>query len=273
MHLLTPYAPILTGLDKTMNLQDHRTRTIAAAAACLVLILLLYHIPTQPTVAGDALHAVLAGFAALACLAWARPQERPDAQAFPAAAAGACLLAAAASAAVPIALGGVALSFATADVASMLVLACSCLGTALWEEALFRRFGLDVVRILLGDDPRGMLKATLATSALFAAAHLGGSIDPASVLRFVQVALFGIFMCGVVARRRGFVWAVGLHAAYDLVCFAPGLLAVGGQGAPQAWLVGVDALMQLETSLPGMVASMVFLVPAAVWAIKSMPKD
>ena len=244
----------------------------APALACLALVALLYHIPASANIAGDALRACLAAGAALGCLAWAGPTRPRDTRRPPAPVGAACLLGAVAAVAASLATGQqTAGEAAFPQAATLAVLVLSCLGTAVWEEVLFRRLGLAALEGGLEGGKGAPLKAACASSLLFSVLHTGlGAFDVQATLRLVQVFLFGLAMCGVALRARGLAWAVGIHALYDLTCFVPALMVQPAARAGQAWELEAGALLALETTVPGMAASLLFLAPAALWALRSI---
>ena len=291
----------------------------AAAALCFATAMLLYHIPLGSSMAADALHACLAGVAALVCLAlWAGRGTADrgasgtcNAQAgeahgirgphaggakrtegtrtgdgstegthlgendrHPAAPHNSlagligllCLVGALASVAVPLATGssegaGAAFTWAPPQAAPMLlaVLAASCLGTAVWEEIAFRRLAMEAVAGALEEGRARRLMAACVCSAVFAMLHLpemGAALPTA--LRAVQVFLFALAMAGLVEQTGRLAPAIAAHALYDAICFAPAVLGISGS----VWEISAS-LMVLETSISGMLASLLFLAPAA----------
>ncbi len=299
----------------------------AAAALCFAATILLYHIPLGSSMAADALHACLAGVAALVCLAlWAgreeagkdapsacpaqagRAREAKSAHAGKACAKAAhaeesdtveetctgadeghpkpprglpagpiallCLAGALVSVAVPLATSGTAGAGAQAAPASpqgflalLAVLAASCLGTAVWEEIAFRRLAMEAVAGALEERPHRRLLAACICSAVFATLHLPemGEALP-TALRGVQVALFALAMVGLVEQTGRLAPAVAAHAVYDVICFAPAVLGTSGS----AWEIPASSLMTLETSMLGMLASLLFLAPAAALGVRRL---
>lgn len=141
-----------------------------------------------------------------------------------------------------------------------------CLGTGVFEEALFRVVSFKAVaqgckgsRLLSG---RSLLVAAVATSVLFGLLHIspsgasaaGAAVVPSMLAKPVQAALFGFVMAAVLVKTRSLWPAAAIHALYDFAAFAPGLLA-GGQLAAQ-----VDA------SPCAAAAGAVLLIPAAAAA-------
>ena len=292
----------------------------AAAALCFAAAMLLYHIPLGPSMAADALHACLAGVAALVCLAlWVgqetmsedtsgardtqmgRTHEVESAYMRKACArsinadgaerahteAGAehprplrslhagliallCLMGALASAAVPLATGSnagvtqVGPAFSQGFFMLFAVLAISCLGTAVWEEIAFRRLAIEAVAGALEEGRTHRLMAACVCSAVFAMLHLpemGAALPTA--LRAMQVFLFALAMAGLVEESGHLAPAIAAHALYDVICFAP--TALGTLGS--AWEIPASSLMALETSASGMLASLLFLAPAAALGV------
>ena len=299
----------------------------AAAALCLAAAMLLYHIPLGSSMAADALHACLAGVAALVCLAlWAGRGTADrgasgtcNAQAgeahgirgphaggakhtegtrtgngstegthlgendrhlavphnSPAGLIGLlCLVGALASVAVPLATGSSegagAMSTWTSPQGSpalFAVLAASCLGTAVWEEIAFRRLAMEAVAGALEEGRTRRLMAACVCSTVFAMLHLpemGAALPTA--LRAVQVFLFALAMTGLVEQAGRLVPAIAAHALYDAICFAPAVLGISGS----AWEISASSLMALETSISGMLASLLFLAPAAVLGVRRL---
>jgi len=151
----------------------------------------------------------------------------------------------------------------------------SSMGTALWEEILFRHLAPCALATQLQDRPRPALTAALACSLVFGVAHMGGTgaedvLTP--LARLVQTALFGLVMAGIATRRHGLAWAVGLHAAYDLVSFGCAAALIGVDGAALAQLPASE-LVGLAASPAGMAVSLIFLLPLAVWSFKTISQE
>lgn len=296
----------------------------AAAALCFVAAMLLYHIPLGPSMAADALHACLAGVAALVCLAlWAgqvarskdtsgtcdtqmgRTREVKSAHVGKVRARGTyaeeaesarteasaehprplrslpagliallCLVGALVSVAVPRATSSLADAGAQTPPASpqdsfvlLAMLVASCLGTAVWEEIAFRRLAMEAVAGALEEGRTRRLTAACVCSAVFAMLHLpemGAALPTA--LRAVQVFLFALAMAGLVEQTDRLAPAIAAHALYDAICFAPAVLGTLGS----AWEIPASSLMTLETSMSGMLASLLFLAPAAALGVRRL---
>ena len=255
----------------------------AAAALCFAASMLLYHIPLGSSMAADALHACLAGVAALVCLAlWAGRGTTSGDDRHPVAPHNSlasligllCLAGALASVAVPLATGsfggaGAAFTWAPPQGSPALfaVLAVSCLGTAVWEEIAFRQLAMEAVAGALEEGRARRLMAACVCSAVFAMLHLpemGAALPTA--LRAVQVFLFALAMAGLVEQTGRLVPAIAAHALYDTICFAPAVLGISGS----AWEISASSLMALETSMSGMLASLLFLVPAAALGVRRL---
>ena len=253
----------------------------AAAALCFAAAMLLYHIPLESSMAADALHACLAGVAALVCLTlWAgRGTTSGDDRHLAAphnSLAGLivllCLVGALVSVAVPLETGssegaGAVSAWVSPQASPMLlaVLAASCLGTAVWEEIAFRRLAMEAVAGALEEGRARRLMAACVCSAVFAMLHLPemGAALP-TVLRAVQVFLFALAMAGLVEQTSRLAPAITAHALYDAICFAPAVLGASGS----AWEISASSLMALETSMPGMLASLLFLAPATALGVR-----
>ena len=149
-------------------------------------------------------------------------------------------------------------------------MALSCLGTAVWEETFFRKLATDAVSEALAPAGRRELRAACACAAVFALMHMGQADGAAQeALRFAQVFLFGLAMSGLRAQTGTLGWAIATHAAYDLVCFLPAALS---WQAGSAWEMPVAALSAMETGVPGILASLVALAPAAVLAARELAR-
>ena len=146
------------------------------------------------------------------------------------------------------------------------VLAASCLGTAVWEEIAFRRLAMEAVAGALEEGRARRLMAACVCSAVFAMLHLPemGAALP-TVLRAVQVFLFALAMAGLM-EQSGLVPTIAAHALYDAICFAPAVLGISGS----AWEISASSLMTLETSISGMLASLLFLAPAAALGVRRL---
>ena len=233
--------------------------------------------------AADALHACLVGAAALVCLAlWAGRETTGENDRHPVAPHNSlagligllCLAGALASVAVPLATGssegaGAVSAWVSpqASPALFAVLAVSCLGTAVWEEIAFRRFAREAVAGALEEGRARKLMAACVCSAVFAMLHLPemGAALP-TTLRAVQVFLFALAMAGLVEQSGCLAPAIAAHALYDAICFAPAVLGASGS----TWEISASSLMALETSMPGMLASLLVLVPAAALGVRRL---
>lgn len=145
-------------------------------------------------------------------------------------------------------------------------LALSCLGTAAWEEMLFRRLLPAAFAPQLPGGRRRDLACACTCAGLFALLHLDARLGGAlAAARFAQAALFGLVMAGVAHRRGGLAWAVGLHAAYDLACF----VWSAGTAAAVADLLDMPAgtLLAGVVSPAGLAASIAVLAPLGAWAV------
>ena len=150
------------------------------------------------------------------------------------------------------------------------IIALSCVGTAVWEETLFRCLAMEAVAGALTTPGARRLQAALICSAAFALFHLGGAAYAATeALRAVQVVLFGLAMAGLVERTGNLAGAVVTHALYDMVCFAPAALDMAGS----VWDMPAEALSALETSMPGLVTSLAFLVPAGILGLGAFARQ
>ena len=147
------------------------------------------------------------------------------------------------------------------------VLVASCLGTAVWEEIAFRRLAMEAVAGALEEGRARRLMAACVCSAVFAMLHLpemGAALPTA--LRAVQVFLFALAMTGLVEQAGRLVPAIAAHALYDAICFAPAVLGISGS----TWEISASSLMTPETSISGMLASLVFLAPAAALGVRRL---
>ncbi len=148
------------------------------------------------------------------------------------------------------------------------LVALSCLATSVWEETFFRKLAHDAVGETLGPGKLHELQAACACAAVFALMHMGQAADLAQeALRLVQVFLFGLAMGGLRAQTGALGWSIGVHAAYDLVCFLPAALT---WQAGYAWEMPTAALATVEVGVPGILASLVALVPAAALAVREL---
>ena len=247
-------------------------------------MLAIYHIPGA-TVAADALRAACAGLVCCLVLAVAgregarggmrAPQERWVLSGVVECAVFATL----AAAAWHLALGRQALltlnPLVTLGVGGVALVCASSLGTALWEEVLFRHLAPHALATQLQDRPQPALTAALACSLVFGVAHAGGLGGGSALLplaRLLQTTLFGLVMAGVATRRRGLAWAVALHAAYDLVAFGCTAALAGVDGATLATMPAT-ALISLAASPAGIAVSLAFLLPLATWSYKALSQE
>ncbi len=260
--------------------KTHTMGAGTAAGICLVAVVLLYHIPLGDTLGADALHALGAAVVALVCSRLSRAsagvgRTRHGGMGVTMAIAGLCLLAALAVTLASAAGSEASLPVETANLdaalAAVPLVALSCLATAVWEETFFRKLAHDAVGETLGSGKLRDLRATCACAAVFALMHMGQAADLAQeALRFVQVFLFGLAMSGLRAHTGRLGWSIGVHAAYDLVCFLPAALT---WQAGVIWEMPATALATVEVGMPGILASLVVLVPAAALAIRELARS
>ena len=185
-----------------------------------------------------------------------------------------CLVGALVSVAVPLAANSMAGAGAQVSPTSpqdsfvlLAVLFASCLGTAVWEEVAFRRLAMEAIAGALEEGRARGLMAACICSAVFTMLHLPEmSAELPTALRAVQVFLFALAMAGLVEQTGHLVPAIATHALYDVICFAP--TALGTLGS--AWEIPASSLMTLETSVSGMLASLLFLAPAAALGVRRL---
>lgn len=265
-------------------------RPIATAALCAALVACIYHIPGT-SVAADALRAAAAAAACLAVLVGATRGEAATAQGVacrppvPRTVAALVLACALAMTAAGLAGTGAAPTPGAwagapgAAAAACAVLAVSCLGTAVWEELLFRHLLPAAIAPQLPAGRGRELACALVCAGLFGLLHAGGAAPDdggaagtalaLTAARFAQTSLFGLTMAGVAARRHGLAWAVALHALYDLVCLGGGALcAPGGPAALPG--MPAEALLAAAVAPAGMAASLALLAPLAAWACRAL---
>lgn len=257
-------------------------------------MLCIYHIP-RASVAADTLRAALAGLACGAVLAWAScspgradgtgqgatagdgHKETGRKHVPPAVVLGLAVCALAGCAANALA----ETSWSWPGTGAFGILALSCLGTAAWEETLFRRLLPAAVVPQLDAGRHRELACACICAGLFSLLHLDASLGVVgTAARFIQVALFGLVMAGVARRRGGLAWAVALHAGYDLVSFVWGAGTAVGAGTGLETTADVPGLLDMpaETLLAGVVSpaglavGIVALAPLAVWAVRELTR-
>ena len=140
----------------------------------------------------------------------------------------------------------------TAILAAQILALCALTGIA--EEALYRAAMIEAFLPALGDDGRATLKAALASALIFAALHLSAPADGSvialaqSLLKPVQAALFGFTLALLYCRTRS-VWpCAALHAAFNALYLAPGLLAAGSLATTYATGQLPDLVMLASTT-------------------------
>lgn len=135
-------------------------------------------------------------------------------------------------------------------IAGMVVL---CLCTGLFEEVLFRGIIFhdfaNALRLTASSAP--MMKAAVASSALFGLLHLSGtdvftawsspaSFDPLivahSIAKPVQAGMFGFIMASLYERTRNLWLVIGVHASYNVLSEGPTMLLTGS--LPQGYATG-----------------------------------
>ena len=141
-----------------------------------------------------------------------------------------------------------------------------CFLTGVFEEGVFRVLAIDAFAPAFGGGRSGLLKAAIASSAVFGLLHVsvgdaGLANDAVSVaqmaLKPVQAGLFGLFMAAVYVGTRNLWVLVGVHAAFNMLHAGPVLLADGVQ---QTYVTGapLDLVLLAATTL--------LLIPPAVRA-------
>ena len=142
------------------------------------------------------------------------------------------------------------------------------LGTAVFEEILFRAFFFEGFAQVLKarGSKKALLYAALASSLLFGVLHI--TSDLGSLFRmtaYIQAAakvlegtLFGLAMCAIYAKTKS-VWpAVLVHFAFNLLSEGPIYLATGVQKF--SYITGSPA------DIAVLLIGCAILVPAAKWA-------
>lgn len=90
------------------------------------------------------------------------------------------------------------------------------LGAGFGEETVFRGYGFERLRRLIGRGPRATAAIVLVTSLLFALAHY-----PNQRLPGTEQAFFAGLAFGTLYARTGRIWiAMCAHVAFDLVAYA-----------------------------------------------------
>ena len=147
-------------------------------------------------------------------------------------------------------------------------LALSCLGTAVWEESLFRGLLPAPVARGLGAESHHDLHVCAVCSALFALAHLDLAAGAAgAALRLAQTFCFGMIMARLSMSRGGLVIAMAAHAAYDLICLGLAYAHLGLYD-PGCASTSVGALLGSVTTTSSVLASLAVLVPLALLACR-----
>ncbi|WP_346687374.1 CPBP family intramembrane glutamic endopeptidase [Enteroscipio rubneri] len=162
-----------------------------------------------------------------------------------------------------------------------------CLFTGVFEEGVFRVLALDAFALAFGAGrrngfdatvsgsiafksagpwPRGMLKAAIASSALFGILHVSAADAAAAgsavawaqfALKPVQAGLFGFFMAALF-MRTGSLWTVaGVHGLFNLMYTGP-VLVTGGLSS--TYVTGSPADLAL------LATTVLLLIPPALAA-------
>lgn len=276
-----------------------RARPRLAAAAALAVVVVVYAVVPGDGAAADALRSCLCAVAV--CALWAAWGERPrlpwrarpartcsgapadparpasadparPASAAPARAArrlmAALVAALVAYSAVPALAAGVAAASSSPGPeggvggVQVAVVVLSCLGTAVWEEGLFRWLGPRALSRGLAGRRDPFQAAVAVSAALFALVHVSAAAAPdvsgggvagwaVPAMRACQVFLFALCMSGLAGRDgAGMVGSMALHAAFDLACLLPALAAQGAPAPAASLLAYVQDLRALAASLP-----------------------
>ena len=150
-----------------------------------------------------------------------------------------------------------------------------CVAVGFYEEGAFRVILQDLFTRGFSSNgarpERCALYAALLTSVLFAALHAASPLpadgDSAqialqAILKFLQGALFGLAMAGLLAKTGSFALIVAVHTSYDLLFFLPWAISAGT--FPSTYLTGlpIDTL--------ALCANCVCLVPSAVVGIRQL---
>ena len=150
-----------------------------------------------------------------------------------------------------------------------------CVAVGFYEEGAFRVILQDLFTRGFSSNgvrpERCALYAALLTSVLFAALHAASPLpadgDSAqialqAILKFLQGALFGLAMAGLLAKTGSFALIVAVHTSYDLLFFLPWAISAGT--FPSTYLTGlpIDTL--------ALCANCVCLVPSAIVGIRQL---
>ena len=150
-----------------------------------------------------------------------------------------------------------------------------CVAVGFYEEGAFRAILQDLFTRGFSSNgarpERCALYAALLTSVLFAALHAASPLpedgDSAqialqAILKFLQGALFGLVMAGLLAKTGSFALIVAVHTSYDLLFFLPWAISAGT--FPSTYLTGlpIDTL--------ALCANCVCLVPSVIVGIRQL---
>lgn len=105
-----------------------------------------------------------------------------------------------------------------------------CLFTGFFEEALFRGLLFDMTASRLARHTHGVLIAAIVSAIVFGLLHIVGDASssfPLAAMRFIQAAIFGLFMCTVYHRTKS-IWPAALtHGLYDVFVLWPSAFVTG----------------------------------------------
>lgn len=262
---------------------SRQVRPVLAAAAALAAVIFIYLLVPGQSMGADALRSCLS--AVLICGAWAVWGELPRRPSAARPRQVSCILIAALvmGAAIPALLMGVQAVASSsqvptaasgATVASIALLVASCLGTAIWEEGLFRWLGMRAFAQGLSGRRNSFFASVVVSAALFSFVHqpaplaspAGGATAWAiAAMRACQVFLFALCMSAVIGKDgTGILGAMALHATFDLACLAPALISLGPAAPIASLFVFVTDPMALGISLIPLLAAAVLSVRVLV---------
>jgi len=150
----------------------------------------------------------------------------------------------------------------------LIVILHPLVGTGLFEEVLFRGLVLKLLLIKMGDSKKGLIKACVISSVVFAMVHLSNIIAYGDVLPFVSqivVAIAtGLFFAALFLRTRTLWIPILMHALLNLsvqifdVIISPDILLQSNESQADTNILGFIVLTLVQ-ALPFLISGIVLL--------------
>lgn len=246
---------------------------------CFALVVLLYAVLPGETVLADMVKSLAAGGVVLAALWLLAPFYGDKLHKMPRIGFAACVWLCATS------LAAMAFWWANAPdnseiqnsitVLPVLCVVLSCLGTAVWEEGVFRRILPCVIAgrgsFVWPAAGKEALLAAAVSSLFFAVLHVSladfASNTGLAFLRLAATFCFAFALCAVVRFKYGLLCAIVTHALFDMIGFIPALMLLQTHSDENILNTASSNLMIISSSPEFLGIVLVLCLPVCAWSV------